>query len=171
MRSAFCNNKYICSCGHGGPTFIFYSTLCLHLPIFPEKGDNMPELSFDQWQEVEAKYKTGVSMRELERQYDTSRTAIRDHLRRRGLVQKPIKVPMTKIPTSELLDAIKHYTEYGQYEKARKLASFIEPEELRKRALAEVTKRETKYRSNLASLGEVQSEENGSPPAPAATEL
>lgn len=62
----------------------------------------MPELTEEQWTEIEAKYLSGISMHELARQYPTSRTAIRAHLRRHGFAGQTGTPPTVEIPVHVL---------------------------------------------------------------------
>lgn len=55
----------------------------------------MPELSQKQWDELKRYYAKGFSLHELERIYPVSRVAIKEHLRRRGLLKSPKKAKCT----------------------------------------------------------------------------
>lgn len=72
----------------------------------------MPEMSSEEWADIEAQYLSGVSMHELERQYkagpsktDISRTAIKKHLKIRNLLLGSSTPAKVEIPVHVLKEA------------------------------------------------------------------
>jgi len=62
----------------------------------------MPELSYNQWEALKRDYAKGYNLHELERKYPISRTAIKDHLRRRGLLKSPKQAKaIRKLPDTD----------------------------------------------------------------------
>jgi len=123
-----------------------WPSVAIFIKPFPESSrySSMGELSSEQWKEVEEKFQSGVSIRELERQYPTSRVAVKKHLEIHGFKKKPIKPliaskePVSRVPNRLLIDLARYFDRLDN-QLRDKLLSYL-PKDLTERVRIELEK-------------------------------